>query len=452
MEEQLQPRQILTRSRVTDFFDPSALERQTGLPWQSFASVIMKELCDNALDACETVPVAPEITIAVRETAEGLCQIAVSDNGAGMAPETIAKHCDFTTWTSDKAAYRSPTRGAQGNALKTVLGIPYALGQRTVPILIETRGVQHQLLLRLDEYEDLDLQYQALPSPRREGTRVTITIPLEEQEWDLARLAQGVALFNPHVAGRISVDGPAYAPWSLDTPEAKIFPTVPRPFPATWRKYIPGDPTSVWWYTASEFEALIKGLNRETRKQGDAPRLRDFVGGFKNLTAKEKTKEVCEQFPHLPSLRDFVTHPEATVPLYQAMRQTGKPPSPRILGAVGEAHFQACFEAWYDVHRFWFHTQEGLQNGIPCVIEVAIAEVEGDGDLWTGINFSPTYKDPWGQVRLQVEGVHYPCYGLRSCLQTLHVPWVAPPPEDEEEEERDDEEEEEEDPADEAPR
>jgi hypothetical protein len=38
----------------------------------------------------------------------------VADTGSGIAPETITKILDYTVRASDKEAYVSPTRGAQG--------------------------------------------------------------------------------------------------------------------------------------------------------------------------------------------------------------------------------------------------------------------------------------------------------------------------------------------------
>ena len=68
----------------------------------------------------------------------------MTDNGAGITPATVADLCDFNVLVSDKARYRGPTRGAQGNALKTLLGIPYALGVAE-PVVIESAGVRHEL-------------------------------------------------------------------------------------------------------------------------------------------------------------------------------------------------------------------------------------------------------------------------------------------------------------------
>src|SRR4051812_6797753 len=106
-------------SREAEYLDARELQSQTGQPVSNFATVALKELCDNALDACETAGVAPEVSIEVQEKAD-LISLAVSDNGPGIPPGVVPKILNFNTRTSDKAAYRSPTRGAQGNALKTI--------------------------------------------------------------------------------------------------------------------------------------------------------------------------------------------------------------------------------------------------------------------------------------------------------------------------------------------
>src|SRR5215217_2426249 len=113
-------RTMFETSRAAEYFDARELQAQTGQPVSNFATVALKELVDNALDAAETVGIVPKVDIEV-STGGGLINITVADNGSGIPSETIHKILNFNTRTSDKAAYRTPTRGAQGNALKTVL-------------------------------------------------------------------------------------------------------------------------------------------------------------------------------------------------------------------------------------------------------------------------------------------------------------------------------------------
>ena len=134
-------RTLFSTSRAAEYFAPRELQAQTGQPRERFAAVAFKELGDNGLDAAEAAGVAPEVAIEVVDDG-GLLRLTVADNGSGLAPETVGRILDFETRTSDKAHYREPTRVAQGNALKTVLGIPTALGGRQ-PVFIEARGVRH---------------------------------------------------------------------------------------------------------------------------------------------------------------------------------------------------------------------------------------------------------------------------------------------------------------------
>ena len=64
----------------------------------------------------------PDIAVTITEGA-----IQVEDNGPGLPVDVIRGVMDFSIRVSSKDAYISPTRGAQGNALKTILAIPYVL-------------------------------------------------------------------------------------------------------------------------------------------------------------------------------------------------------------------------------------------------------------------------------------------------------------------------------------
>src|SRR5215217_2878849 len=168
-------------SRAGEYFDARELQTQTGQPVSNFATVALKELLDNALDACEMSGVAPEVSVGVHEGDGDSIRLAVSDNGPGIPPETVRKILNFNTRTSDKAVYRSPTRGAQGNALKTVLGIPWALGVRA-PLVIEARGWRHVITVRVDPAGNVTVNDEETGIARQSGTRITVTVPTEDQD------------------------------------------------------------------------------------------------------------------------------------------------------------------------------------------------------------------------------------------------------------------------------
>jgi|ERR1700677_1610572 DNA topoisomerase VI subunit B len=108
-------------SRAAEFLELRALQAQTGQAADAFGDVVVKELLDNALDAAESAGRAPVIEIEI-DPGDEITYVTVTDNGYGIAPTTVTDICDFNVLASDKAKYRGPSRGAQGNALKTLLG------------------------------------------------------------------------------------------------------------------------------------------------------------------------------------------------------------------------------------------------------------------------------------------------------------------------------------------
>ncbi len=189
-------------SRAGEYFDSRQLSTLTGVPLQQFASVILKESIDNGLDACEMAGVVPEISIIVAHDEHGTIHLNVSDNGPGIPPEVVRKVLDYDIKVSDKAAYRSPTRGAQGNALKTIIGIPYALGSRE-PVIVCARGVRHEMAPSVDPAGHVHFDYSSSPEVT-EGTSVSLLIPARlssgetTQDFNALHWVRSFAAFNPH--------------------------------------------------------------------------------------------------------------------------------------------------------------------------------------------------------------------------------------------------------------
>lgn len=107
-------------SRMLDFCSEKELTAQTGHGPNDWPLVVLKELMDNALDACEEARVAPEIKVSVGP--EGIC---ISDNGPGIPDSTIQAILDFTIRVSSREAYMAPRSGGSGQCAQNHHG--YAL-------------------------------------------------------------------------------------------------------------------------------------------------------------------------------------------------------------------------------------------------------------------------------------------------------------------------------------
>jgi len=389
MAVQLQ-RQVFEISRAAEYFSAGELMAQTGQLKENFAAVVLKELVDNALDACETAGVTPEISIEV--SGQDIITMVVTDNGPGLPPETIRRILNFSTRTSDKAGYRSSTRGAQGNALKTILGIPQALGSQE-PVIIESQGVRHTIKARIDPAGNLQIDHQQDVFDCQ-GTRVAVTLPGEDQIFFPSRWGKAFALLNPHALVRIRQfdDRSEHANFEDDKTWKIYHPSVD--FPGSWRKWLPTDPTSIYWYDLDTLKRLIFSHIGASQNGGRDLLLREFVRQFRGLAGTGKAKLVCDQFPAISRLSDFASNESLVEDLLVAMRRQSTPPSPQVLGVVGEPHFLQCFQEWFGVKRHWYKKVADQVGDIPFVFEVLVAETERDGDIYHGVNFSPTYDDP----------------------------------------------------------
>jgi len=408
-------------SRAAEYFDAHELQAQTGQPASNFATVALKELMDNALDACETAGVAPEVGIEVREE-EGLIRLSVSDNGSGIPLETVRKVLNFDTRTSDKVAYRSPTRGAQGNALKTVIGIPHALGCQE-PVLIEAPGIRHVIRAWVDPAGELRVDHDEGGVDGRRGTQVGLVVPRKGQDFDPDYWARSFALFNPHASVRIrahSQSAECGYQGKSDEPEDDVFYHSTVPFPGQgFRKFLPTDLTSPHWYSVKALERLLFSYTADARTGGRNLPLREFVRQFRGLSGTQKAKVVAAGFPGMKYLSDFEKVPGAVAELLVRMRKESKAPSHEVLGVVGEEHFRVCFEEWYGAERFWYTKAKGETYGTPYLFEVAVAQTEEAGDLFTAVNFSPTFDDPLAATRL--ESPEFAAYGIKSFLSQAHA-------------------------------
>jgi hypothetical protein len=125
------PAQKLTRvafrvSWLMEFCTKRELQNQTGHSADDWPLVVLKELMDNSLDPREEAEIAPPISLGVRPGS-----ITIRDNGGGIETQSIESILDYTIRVSSREAYVSPTRGAQGNALKTILAMGYVLDRES---------------------------------------------------------------------------------------------------------------------------------------------------------------------------------------------------------------------------------------------------------------------------------------------------------------------------------
>ena len=428
-------RTTFTTSREMDFFNEKELTTQTAHPRDEWPSVILKELVDNAIDACEDHDIAPQVTI--KADSQG---ITVTDNGPGLPESTLVGALDFRVRYSSREMYVSPCRGSQGNALMTLLAMPYVLDPDNGKVVIEVHGVRHEISCRCDPISQRPVvDDQKSKSRRCKGTSIRIqwserldddgddTVWPFDHAWrDESRWSQdpeelrdsffdlvyGYAFFNPHLTLTLDWFGEKLHHFKASDPK--------------WAKWKPNKPTSPHWYDQRHIERLIAAYITKGRDDGTDRTVSDFLTEFEGLAGTKKRCEILDETGmsrvHLSELTngDGLDHGRISNLLVAMKRQT-KPVIPKRLGVIGEGHFRTRFEGLGGVmDSFRYDRQYCIDNDIPCVVESAFCyrgEESNERLIYGGVNWSAAIGDPFRSLGSD---------GLGSILAKQRVTYKEP--------------------------
>ena len=394
-------------SRLLDFASEKELVAQTGHRREAWPLVIFKELGDNGVDSCEEAGIAPSIAVTVDKTG-----IKMADNGPGIPAETVEHILDFTVRVSSREAYVSPTRGAQGNALKTIVAMPFVLDGERGEIEIEARGVRHRIVMSVDRIrQEPVIRHERAESAVRVGTVVRVPWPDlskaeiaedEEEDEDLPRsivdaksrflqIASDYTWLNPHLT--LSLD------WFGE--RTSIEATDP-----TWSKWKPSEPTSPHWYTATHLERLIGGYIAHDADGGRGRTVRELVAEFRGLSGTAKQKSVLDETglaraPLSALIRGNGFDRGKIEKLLAAMKANSAPVKPAMLGSIGKEHFRKRFSAaGCEMETFDYRRVTQVEDDVPWIVETAFAWCPDARErrLVTGVNWSPGIVNPFREL------------------------------------------------------
>jgi DNA topoisomerase VI subunit B len=387
-------RETFRTSRLLDFCTERELVKQIGHPVDQWPLVVLKELTDNALDEAEESGTAPVISVQVKGN-----EIVIADDGSGMPPETVADILDFSVRVSSREAYCSPTRGAQGNALKTVVAMAFALDGTEGETLIESRGTAHRIGFRVDQIrQEPKIDHIRERSSVRNGTRITVRWPvcacskLDQAKAHFLQMAEDFGWLNPHLSLSVTWDGKRCVDFKATDP--------------AWAKWTPSDPTSPHWYDEARLRRLMGAYIARDQDHGRDPRtVREFISEFRGLSGSAKQKLVLEEvgaarlsLPEFFGNGDRVNN-DRIANLLAAMQRQSRPVKPADLGFIGKDHLAARFKAaGADLATFKHRRDLGESDGIPEVIEAAFGWCPDGANkrrIITGVNWSPAVGNPF---------------------------------------------------------
>jgi DNA topoisomerase VI subunit B len=404
-------------SRLMEFCSQRELQNQTGHSVSEWPLVVAKELLDNALDAAEEAEVAPEITVIVEQD-----KIIVRDNANGIDAQTIVSILDYTVRVSSREAYVSPTRGAQGNALKTILAMDYVLqgaaGDAAGMTIVETRGVAHRIEFRVDHINNQPRIFHTIaPSPISTGTRFTVhwSDPDLLEEDDFIQLVRAYVWFNPH----LTVHGVWFGREFINV-------TATNP---NWEKWRPRDPTSPHWYDEARLQRYLAAHVARDRDRGQSRTVREFISEFRGLSGTALQRKILNELgcSH-QSLAGFYgirqVNREGIAKLLSVMKRHSRPVAPKHLGIIGAEHLNERFlAAGGAADTFKYQCRKGItDDGIPYVIEFAFglhrAGLDGSApvarQLFTGANWSAAITNPFRRFGKTGEGLESTLANVRA--------------------------------------
>jgi hypothetical protein len=294
---------------------------------------------------------------------------------------------DLMVKASSRAAYIAPSRGAQGNAWQTLIGMPYALDpEHPGEATIEASGLRHRLRVEADPVGRIPLVvYECERSAVKNGTIVTMRWPerarslMADASSGFLSCAIDFRRLNPHLALKASWDGVSLLDDDALQPD--------------WTKWKPSQSESPHWYSVEAMSDRIANEIAYAEKNKQTIWARDFVGQFRGLTSTVRRAEICAAVDAANvSLRDFFMRGRgAVMKLLTAMRAASAPVNPRDLGVIGRDNVEAWMAGIADLGTFQYRAAPLTVGGMPYMIETAFAYAP-DRDDWhpvMGLNFSP---------------------------------------------------------------
>lgn len=408
-------RPTFSTSRLLEYFTERELVQQISVKAEKWPLALTKELIDNALDACETGSERPPV---ITVTLDG-GGVSVADNGPGLPEDTLNRSLDYTTRTSDKAHYVSPTRGQLGNALKCLWAAPFVYSglcgreehgsiEVATPLYAYRIDVSVDKIAQKPKLSLIPLEGQFVktgtiiktgwptqssyipaeshdPYNEDEDEQPPVVLTLADQVLGLLR---DYATFNPHASFYLCQDGQTIE--------------VGSAIRAGWEKWLTSSPTTPHWYNAKDLRDLIAAYI--TGGEGDKT-VRDLVSDFRGLSGTAKQKKVVAAADLTGKrLNDMITEGNIDLVkienLLKAMCAASQPVKAAKMGLIGEeALTKRLIEIDGVVPETVRYVKKASDDEVarPKLVEVAFGirdEAKSQTRFRFGLNFSPALNIP----------------------------------------------------------
>ncbi len=255
-------REVLETSRQVEYFNTDGLRTLTGLDESFWDFAILKELLDNALDAINET-----INKRVRIHFEN-DKLAIYDSGSGIPEQVLDTIFDFEKYVSSKRFFKTPTRGFQGNALKTVIAICYL---KHYQLIFSTEGKLILYKLNESKIKAGICEFKKQKKEAKERRSGVIIKGIKLDKYKILDTIRTYHLCNPDVTFKLN---------------NRVFKAVTKPIKRT-------EKTFIHWYDFSAFDQLLQAVNHKYHNKTT----RDFClkfSGAQRLKFDDFPKELSD--------------------------------------------------------------------------------------------------------------------------------------------------------------
>lgn len=371
-------RETLVTSQANQYFSVDGLRILTGMEENEWPLVILKELIDNALDAVDQINKDKTIFIDLHENG-----ITVWNSGVEIEEEDLKTIHDFKVFVSSTHLYRLPTRGAQGNALKTLIGLAYVTGGKLTFHFHNKDIVYHPDEAKIkasiisfnkevikNENEMFGVTFSGIPPYLNTISRVWFySIFNPDVTFKIKNVQILQFLKNPNEGNYLLSEGEKnekFAQNEITVFDAKVLPVskaVKKPF--------------VHWHSIESFNNLLQAI----AMKHSSMTTKEFVKVFGN------TRGVLSSLTNFPKkIKNFKE--ENVSKLYNFLIENCKIPGPVVLKT---AFLQESLSKQLRIYKF--KKACGFQQGssIPVVVQGALVKWDSSAECICGINNSVPY-------------------------------------------------------------
>lgn len=375
-----------------ELFTEAGLTRHLGVGRDSWLLAVLKELLDDALDACEISGVnSPDIGVNITDTT-----LSVAYNGFDLSKTALSEHVLLSAESIAESPYLTLSRGQNGKTLKSLLAAGLLIDGKSSCIHVESCGERHVIEVRHEINKDGPVVTQALrESEVITGIKITFFYPPSVRPLfyngqnnlsPAGNLVDNFAAFNPHV--RIVLREPPNG-WIIGFGLEKSSPK--------WR---PHDCPSPHWYTNAEFRQLVADVVRNQKWMSVA----SFVSKFRGLSDPTTQRDAIDTACLTDEMRlsdlclDTAGIQFNLERLLMALKSHGELAAPQHLGILGKEHLEGWLADFAGVlsESYDYFCIKGFDaNNLPYVLEVGFTRTSsGSRTIITGTNFTCHIENP----------------------------------------------------------